>query len=508
MDGDSHVMRTLDQRDERRIAVIDVGSNSVRLVVYDGRGRASQSIFNEKIACGLGADLEGSGRISARGVACVTDVIERFVRVARSLDVEKIDAFATAAVREAPNGQELIDRIRQLCGIEVDVLSGADEGRLSAEGVLASLPGADGAMGDLGGGSLELVALDRGRVGRCETMPIGTLRLIGAHGNDLAAMRKAVRRAVTAQDWLPQVQGRAFVAVGGAWRALARVYMNTTDVPVHMVQGLAVETPRLKAFLADVAKGGYKDERSVRGLSGRRVEAMPLAAILLAEVIERAAPARVMFSAYGVREGRLMSHLSAEERARDPLLATCAELSADTPRFRITGDDVFDWSTPLFASERAEHLRLRLAACMVGDIGWREHPDYRAEQAFRRLLLMPAVGIDHPGRAWLASAVYARYTQYFEAPVLAPARALLSDEEFVDATVAGGALRLAYEMSGGDRELLMQTRLERSRELLSLHLDAAVAPLVGNAAERRLAQLARRAGLRPELRVVRRVAAA
>jgi exopolyphosphatase / guanosine-5'-triphosphate,3'-diphosphate pyrophosphatase len=508
MDGDSHFMRALDQQEENRIAVIDVGSNSVRLVVYDGRGRASQSIFNEKTACGLGSDLEGSGRLSARGVACVTDVLERFVRIARSLDVKVIDAFATAAVRDAANGNELIERIRRLAGIQVDVLSGTEEGRLSAEGVLASMPGADGAMGDLGGGSLELVALDAGDVGTGDTMPIGTLRLLGAHGGDLAAMRKAVRRSIGQIDWLPAVRDRSFVAVGGAWRALARVYMNATDAPVHMVQGLTVETGRLKTFLAEVAKGAYKDERFVRGLSGRRIEVMPLASVLLAEVIERAVPARVMFSAFGVREGRLMRHMSAEERARDPLLAACADISADTPRFRITGDDVFAWTSPLFPDERSEHRRMRRAACIVGDIGWREHPDYRAEQAFRRLLLMPAVGIDHAGRAWLASAVYARYTQHFEAPFLAPARALLSDTEFVDATVAGGALRLAYEMSGGDRDLLLQTRLERTRDALALHLEAAIAPLVGNTAERRLGQLARRAGLRPELRVGRRVAAA
>lgn len=507
MDGDSDLVRAPDRQGEGRIAVIDLGSNSVRLVVYEGRGRASQSIFNEKVSCGLGADLEGSGRISARGVACVTDVIGRFVRIARSLDVKEIDAFATAAVREASNGPELIARIRRLTGLEVTVLTGEEEGRLSAEGVLASIPDADGAMGDLGGGSLELVGLDKGQIGRCETMPLGTLRLIAAHRGDLGAMRKAVKRAIAGVDWLEEVRGRSFVAVGGAWRALARVYMNATDAPVHMVQGLTVETRRLKGFLSDVVKGSYRDGRHVRGLSSRRVEAMPLAAVLLAEVMDRASPATVMFSAYGVREGRLMRHLSPEERARDPLLAACVELSADTPRFRIGSEDVFAWSSPLFPDETPERRRLRRAACIVGDIGWREHPDYRAEQAYRRLLLMPAVGIDHAGRAWLASAIYARYTQHFEAPCLAPARALLGESDFVEATVAGGALRLAYDMSGGDAELLRQTRLERSGDVLALHLEADIASLVGNAAERRLGQLARRAGLKPELRVGRRVAA-
>lgn len=501
MDGDSHLIRTSERLDETRIAVIDIGSNSVRLVVYEGRGRASQAIFNEKTACGLGADISEDGRLSERGMACVTAALERFVRIARGLDVSIVDAFATAAAREAENGGELIERIRRVCGIEVEVLSGEEEGRTSAEGVLASIPAADGAMGDLGGGSLELVALDQGSVGHCDTMPIGILRLAASHGQDMVATRKAVRKAIRGVDWLPRVEGRAFVAVGGAWRALARVYMNMTNAPIHIVQGLSVDSAPLQQFLAHLAKTGIRSDAEVRGLSRRRVEMLPAAAILLAEVIERARPAQVQFSAYGVREGRLMHHLTPGERLRDPLLAACADLSADTPRFHIAPDEVFRWMTPLFDGESAAHQRMRRAACIVGDIGWRDHPDYRSEQVFRRLLTMPAVGIDHPGRAYLATAVYARYTQHLDAPCLEPARRLLTEAEFRDATVAGGALRLVYEMSGGNREIFELTRLERIADEVVLQVAETVAPLVGSAVDRRLAQLARRARLTVRMNV-------
>lgn len=501
MDGFSDSALALDGRDADRVAVIDIGSNSVRLVVYDGCTRASRSIFNEKTACALGSDIGADGRLSERGLQCVTAAMERFVRVAHALDVRVVDAFATAAAREAQNRQELIDRVLAVSGLNVEILSGEEEGRLSAEGVLASMPGVDGAMGDLGGGSLELVELDGGQVGACSTMPLGLLRLAASHGSNLAAIRKVIRKSLTGLDWVPAIRGRSFVAVGGAWRALARVYMNVTAAPIHIVQGLSVDARPLRTFLARVAKGGHQDEKAVRGLSRRRVEMMPVAATLLLEVIDRGGPATVMFSAYGVREGRLMSHLPLHERSRDPLLAACTEISADTPRFRLGVDEVFRWMSPLFVDEAPGHERMRNAACLVGDIGWREHPDYRPEQVFRRLLLMPAVGIDHVGRAYLASAVYARYTQHFETPVLAPARSLLSDAEFQDATVAGGALRLAYEMSGGDGALLSQTRLERDRETLTLHMSADVAPIVGNAADRRLAQLAKRAGLKPAMRI-------
>ncbi|MEZ5666234.1 MAG: Ppx/GppA family phosphatase [Alphaproteobacteria bacterium] len=500
MDGDPHLGHPVREHDDSRVAVIDIGSNSVRLVVYDGRGRASQVIFNEKAICALSAGVSKDGLLCEQGIACVTGVLGRFVRICHALDVTTIDAFATAATRDAANGGELIDRIRALCGLDVAVLSGEQEARLSAEGVIASMPGVDGAMGDLGGGSMEVVALDKGAIGACATLPVGVLQMMAAHGNDIAALRKFVRKALVGPKWFTATKGRTFVAVGGAWRALARVYMNVNQVPLHIVQGLTVDAGRLKPFLTALMKGGHQDEAAVRGLSRRRVEALPVAAALLSEVIARGRPASVTFSAYGVREGRLMRHLPEQERARDPLYAACADLSSDTPRFRLSADEVFHWMSSLFVDEPADRQRLRYAACLVGDIGWREHPDYRPEQVFRRLLLLPAVGIDHAGRAFFATTVYARYTHHFEAPCLAPARALLSDDAFEAAALAGGALRLAYEMSGGDPEVLRMTRLERGSGALVLHLSEAVTSVIGDGVERRLGQIAKRVGLKAELR--------
>lgn len=501
MDGDYHHLQSTERLGQKRIAVVDIGSNSVRLVVYGGHGRARLAIFNEKTACGLGADVARDGRLSERGLGCVSAALERFAHIARSLDAVVIDAFATAAAREAANGQELVDRVRALCGVEVEILSGTEEGRLSAEGVLSSMPGADGAMGDLGGGSLELVGLDDGAVGACDTLPVGTLRLVGDHGDDLAAQRKVARKAIRSLDWLPQVRGRSFVAVGGAWRALARVYMNVTAAPIHIVQGLTLDRRVLRKFLAEAAAGAYQSNDAVIGLSRRRVEMMPVAAMLLSEVIDRAEPSRVLFSAYGVREGRLLRHLSPAERESDPLLAACTEVFADTPRFHIEADEVFRWMSPLFVGEPDTQSRLRRAVCMVGDIGWRDHPDYRPEQVFRRLLTMPVVSIDHPGRAFLATAVYARYTQHFDTPCLEPARRLLAPADFQVALVVGGALRLAYEMSGGSPDIFRQTSLELTADAVVLHVDEAVSPLIGNAVQRRLAQLAKRMALTAELQV-------
>lgn len=499
MYGTARAPNLHERSDDERIAVIDIGSNSVRLVVYDGRGRASQAIFNEKAACGLGVGISQTGSLSDEGIACATRALDRFARVARALDVQVIDAFATAAVREAENGAWLLERIRRLTGLDVEVLSGEEEGRLSAEGVLASIPGVDGAMGDIGGGSLELVALDQGKTGACTTMPVGILRLAGPHGGDLVAIRKTVRQALRQAAWLPELKGRTFVAVGGGWRALARVYMNVTKAPLHIVHQLSVPALELKKFLRAVVKGAHQGERAVRGLSRRRVEALPTAALLLSEVIERGKPAEVRFSAYGVREGRLLRHFTPAERARDPLFAACAEFAADTPRFHLSPDDVFTWASPLFPDEAEDRRRLRYAACLAGDIGWREHPDYRPEQVFQRLLLMPAVGIDHVGRAHLATTLYARYSHHLDAPCLAVAHRLLSDEAFEAAALAGGALRLAYEISGGDPELLRQTHVGRAEDTLVLHLGLAAVPLVGETAERRLGQIAKRLALNSKL---------
>jgi exopolyphosphatase/pppGpp-phosphohydrolase len=288
------------------------------------------------------------------------------------------------------------------------VLSGEEEGKLAAMGVLAAIPEAAGVVGDLGGGSIELIELGNGAVGRAATLPLGPLRLVDIADDD-KKLKDVVDRLLATVPWLVAPPDPVFYAVGGAWRGLARIHMAEMQYPLHVIQNYTLSRNETEKFLDFIAKQSRKSLDGLAGLSKKRLEWVPLAARVLARIVKRMEPKRVVFSAWGLREGHLYSLLSPAERAVDPLLAACAEAVRPTSRFPEMGEAINAWLAPLFPKEDAKFKRLRHAAALLSDIAWNEHPDYRAEQAVRHALYMPVAGIDHPGRAFVATALHARY---------------------------------------------------------------------------------------------------
>jgi exopolyphosphatase/guanosine-5'-triphosphate,3'-diphosphate pyrophosphatase len=176
---------------DRRVAVIDIGSNSIRLEIFDGLTRAFCPLFNEKVICALGRDLKSTGRLSEKGAELALINLPRFTRMARGMGAARIDMLATAAVREAENGAEFIAEVERRCGQEVRVLSGAEEARISALGVLAGIPDADGIMGDL---TRSTVAW-RGSVGSsgCAIAAFSPWAALGATSGASTWARSAIR---------------------------------------------------------------------------------------------------------------------------------------------------------------------------------------------------------------------------------------------------------------------------------------------------------------------------
>jgi exopolyphosphatase / guanosine-5'-triphosphate,3'-diphosphate pyrophosphatase len=469
--------------------VVDIGSNSVRLVIYDRLWRSPVQQFNEKLLGGLGRSLATTGRLGGQAMALVLANLVRFARLAEAMHVEDVDMLATEAVRAAANGREFVREIERRTGHQVTVITGEQEARLAAQGVLAGSPEARGVMGDLGGASLEVAELDDGGVGRLASLPLGPLRLADLSGGGPA--RAEIDRHLQAVDWLGGAADRELHLVGGSWRALARLHMAETRYPLHVIQGYALERDAALALVQSVARLGRRGLAERAGVSRKRIETLPLAALVLERLIAHARPARIVFSAYGLREGRLFSRLPPEERAIDPLLATAAELGLEDRRFDALGEALAAWLEPLYRGEEGAARRLRLAACHLADIAWREHPDYRAIQALRRLLLLPAAGLGHQDRAFLAAVVYTRYEGNPADKEAAAAFKLLPKERRVAAEVLGRALRLAYTLSGGTTAILGRSRLvlDGDRLLLALPDDGSVPH--GDAVERRLRALAK-----------------
>lgn len=473
-----------------RIAVIDIGSNSIRLVVYDRLSRSPLPVFNEKVLCGLGRTMEKTGRLSPDGVKLALQNLARFRRLVDGMAVSHVDVLATAAVRDAADGRAFCARVRAESGFAITVLSGEEEARLAAMGVLSGIPGADGLAGDLGGGSLEVVGLERGAIGRQATLPLGPFRLADLGDGKPAAAMRHIDAQLGTLPWIVEAKGRAFYPVGGNWRALAKMHMEQERHPLHIIHDYTVPAAKLADFAGLIGRQSKSSLEKITGVSRRRLDTLPLAALVLERVLLAAKPEKVVFSAYGLREGHLFALLTEEERRRDPLLAACGDVAERLGRFG-QAETIAQWTAPLFVGEDESAARLRQAACLLSDLGWIEHPDYRAEHGFLRILRMPFGGADHAERAFLALAIFARYAGTLEAPLLDGAKGLVSASALARANILGLALRLAHTLTGGAATLLQRTALRLGEETLTLSLPEDAAMLAGEVVQRRLDSLAK-----------------
>jgi exopolyphosphatase / guanosine-5'-triphosphate,3'-diphosphate pyrophosphatase len=474
----------------RRVGVIDIGSNSIRLVVFEGHPRAPYAVFNEKVLCGLGRSLDATGRLDPEGVTLALQNLPRFMVLAEELEVASIQAIATAAVRDAKDGPAFAREVERLCGLPVTVLGGDDEARLSAYGVIAGNPEAEGLMGDLGGGSLELVSLAGGGTIDHATLPLGPFRLnaVAARGKD---PERVIRRQLGALDWLAGSGGGDFHAVGGAWRALARIHMTQTGYPLGIIDRYAVSRGVMEDIVSLISGLSRESLERLPGLPRRRLDALPAAALVMRDLIQIAKPKRVVFSAYGLREGVLFDSLSDADRKADPLLAAARVYADHFGRFKGMEDALVEWSAPLFPNETPHQAHLRRTACILADIGWTEHPSYRATHSFERALRISIVGLDHPGRAFLATVMAGRYASAASRSQRQAASTLgLEAVDIERAVRLGLALRLAIVLSGGRAEALADTSLDLGASELALSVGPHAAPLMGEMVERRLKELA------------------
>ena len=478
----------------RDAAVIDIGSNSIRLVLYRIEGRAIWTVFNEKVLAGLGRDLPATGRLSPEGMKAAHAALRRFKAVLDALQPAAVFVAATAAVREARDGPEFVRQVMAETGLSVQVLSGEEEARLSALGVVAGIPKATGVAGDLGGFSLELIRLEDGQPGEGATLPLGPFALAdeqGFHADNLR--KKASRRLAGVSDSLA---ADTFYAIGGAWRNLALLHMRLTDYPLQIVQEYelsARDALQASRFIASQSKGSLE---RVEGLSRKRAESLPYAAVVLEQLIERLGLRRVVISAWGLREGLLFDALPREVQRLDPLVEGCAALGGRQAQAEVLGGaleawigPVFSKLEPVFAREREDALIA--AACRLADFGARLHPDHRADLVFEQVLRAPVPGMNHPERAFLACAVFARHTGANVTPGARTSERLLSDAQLQRARALGAALRLGCDLSGRSAVLLARSRLSLHGEALRLSADKGGADLLlGEQTAKRAATLA------------------
>jgi exopolyphosphatase / guanosine-5'-triphosphate,3'-diphosphate pyrophosphatase len=484
----------------RRIAVVDVGSNSLRLVVFERLGGTLVPLLNEKVMCALGRGIAASGRLNREGVELAFANLQRFVALARALDVDHLAIIATAAVREASDGRAFADEAERQCGVPVYIVDGSEEARLSAAGVLAGIRDADGVVGDLGGGSVELARVTPGGgapIGDGVSLPLGPLRLAELTDNR-KSLTETIERVIADAGVLREAAGKTLYLVGGAWRAIARLHMEQTHYPLHIIHEYTIARRPAEGFLEIVAGQSRRSLERITSISRRRLEVVPFAALILGRLIALGRPERIVFSAFGLREGYAYGLLPSEPRS-EPLIAAARGIAqgiaTSQSRGRSDGDRLQRWTAPGFRDLDERARLLHRAACWLSDFAWTEHPDYRATHAFTRSLTMPVAQLDHHDRVFIALALHARYGGAVDDPLTAPMRPLLDTAAAEEARCLGLALRLAYTLCGGALELLDQVRLVRQPHGLDLELPPTGSLFIGEAVTRRLDALGRALGL-------------
>lgn len=489
-----------------RIAIIDIGSNSIRLVVYQGLSRTPAILFNEKVMAGLGRGVANGGLLTDESMAVALTALRRFSLLCQSMGVDSLRAVATAAVRDAANGPAFIAAIRAEAGLDVEVIDGETEARGAAMGVIAGIPEADGIVGDLGGGSLELVRIGGGEAHERVSLPLGALRLDALRKKSRRALSAEIDEALDRVGWAALGRGKPFYAVGGSWRALAQLHMHLTDWPLPVIHQYSLPADAPDRLVRTLARISLKSLKDVPAISTARVPQLPGAAALLRDVTRRLGSSAIVTSAYGLREGLLYQALSPGARALDPLLTAARDTAERMGRFSDgtdaeVGEALLGFTDPLFAAEAPLLRRIRHAACYLADTAWRAHPDMRAEHGLDTALHGTWVGIDAEGRAMLAAALWVVNGGSWPPPAAARLDELAAPDRLEIARRWGLALRLGQRLGGGAAAPLAQVRLSREPGVLALSLAPGVAALYGEPVERRHRYLAQAFQLEPVLRL-------
>lgn len=486
-------------QNRRPVSVIDIGSNSIRLVIYEGIARSPTVLFNEKMLAGLGRGIVATGKLDPEAVVLAVEELRRFRALSEQAKAESLHVIATAAARDAENGPDFIERAERILGQPIHVLTGGEEAEYSALGVTSSIYGADGIVGDLGGGSLELVDVHEEMIGARESLPLGGLRLQDMAKGSVEEAARISREALSEIGFLKEAEGRAFYAVGGTWRNLARLHMLTTNYPLNVMHQYVMQIDTLIPFLQQVMQGSVSKIKGIESVSKNRRALLPYGAAVMLEIIELMKPSEIVISAHGVREGYLYTLLPIDQQHDDPLVSAAEELAVLRARSVQHGYELVKWTADTLAvlgvGESLQDERLRDAACLVADIGWRAHPEYRGVQSLNVIAHASFISIDHPGRAFLALSSLFRHEGVMK-DGYAPELAAIAGPHYLErARLLAAMLRVIYLLSASMPGVIPRLKwVKQDDGRLALVLPNDLKNLRGERPDGRMQQLSKISG--------------
>lgn len=499
---DEPLFHNASDRDLNQVGVIDVGSNSVRLVVFDGAARSPAYFFNEKVLCGLGRGFVESGRLNPDGRERARATIKRFALLAQGMRMSNLTMVATAAMREAEDGAEFRAQVEHDTGLRMRVIDGAEEARLSAQGVLTGWPGAKGLVCDIGGSSMELAVIGDGQVHNTVTSPLGPFRLQQVPGGK-KGLHKHIGEIL--KDLRAQIGKHhdALYLVGGSWRAIARLDMERRNYPLKVLHEYEMTPKSVRKTLEWIEENSVEDLRRMTGISNERMSLVPLASQVLRQLVHVFGPKKIYISSYGIREGILYEQMPPALRARDPLIEACSFMEKSSARIPGFGAQLYAFLRPLFRSRPAERRRLIRAACLLHDVNWRAHPDYRADACFDTATRANLGGLSHAGRVFLGIALMYRYKTGGLRPRIKDVAGLLSEADLEEAKTLGRALRFGAMLTMDHLSRTAELRYFPKKAEVELILSRQMAGLYTEVAEQRFRSLASQLRATPKVRVLR-----
>ena len=439
--------------------------------MFDGRAELPVSIFNESVVCALGKGLGETGLLNPNGIKLAMRALKRFIKLVRELQIQNFVMLATAAVRDAVDGERFVERVKNKFGYSVQILSGAQEAELSAMGVISSFPKAYGLFADLGGGSLDIITRKDSSFCHNATFPLGHIRVAEDSQYDYKKAIKIIEKQLKKCQWLLKLKGGTLHAIGGSWRAIALLYIEQTKYPLHVLDNFTMNNSDASAFTKLLGQSSLKSFEKMERIEGSREQTMQYAAIVLNQLIKVTRPKEIIFSGYGLREGQFFKMLENSSNEIDPLINACNGFALRSGRFSINGVEIASWMFPIFAKETDNYHRLCKAAALLSDIGWTEHPDYRAIHSFTRVLRFPIPGITHKQRVMLAIAILIRYKGNLSQYEVKTVKGLISQKDQNRSQIMGLALRFAHLISGGVPGILPKTKLRIDDKLIQLIVE-------------------------------------
>ena len=484
----------------KRVGVVDIGSNSVRMVVFDGAARSPAYFFNEKVMCELGAGMSSTGRLNPKGRIRALSALKRFHRLSQGMETGPLTAVATAAVRDAEDGREFCADVMRETGIRIWVLDGEQEAAFSAQGVLLGWPGSYGLVCDMGGSSIELAEINGGRVGRRMTSPLGPLKLRDIKGGKKGRKAQIKDYVAAMNDRLGEQRNRLFL-VGGSFRALAKIDMERRTYPLKVSHEYRMSASSLRETAIYIQENDPDELRARAGVSSARMALVPYCAEVLREVVKTVKPRDIAISSYGIREGLLYQQMPQQLRDRDPLIEACSFVEARDARMPGSGKVVYKFIEPLFKSIPDERKRIIKAACRLHDVSWRAHPDYRAEDCFDNATRANLGGLKHSERIYLGLALLHRYSNSRDASRFAELNDLVSEKDQHEAEVLGKAMRFAAMLWPSQEPRLGRLKWYPKKKELELVLTRESEELFGEVAEARFMSLANTLEADPIVRI-------